>query len=311
MPLTRPYPIDKAFPNAIDLRKQLSGIIPREGIFPDPVTVNQGIAYANGAWNVGARPFIAAFKRGGAPSTQAYGTGLGTNDAAATAWTVPAAPGSGTQITRLWVRWTDPTQGEALTVPAGETVPRAVPTFGSNSGTSIGDLPALTAGVMEIAQVSMPSGAASIAGATITQIAPFAHVVGGPVLFRNATEQAAYAPADGTEGYRLDEDRFVDRIDGAWRPRAYAIAGGRASHGTNIGPGVVSSAIVVPLPAGRFTVPPLIKLSVGNVRLNAQRQNVGTTSFEIVLANWSPGTANGPIEIDWTAEQMTRTAAAG
>lgn len=199
MALSRPYPIDKAWPNAIDLRRQLSGVLPREGVFPDPVTVDQGVAYAGSGWAVGARPFVAAFKRGGAPHSQAYGTGLGTNDAAvAAAWTVGGAPGSGSRIDRLWVRWVDPTQGESLTTPGGETVARAVPVFGVTAGTP--GLAALPAGVQEIAQVSVPAGAGSIAGATITQVHPFAHVVGGTIVVRTKAERDALATADLVEG---------------------------------------------------------------------------------------------------------------
>ena len=221
MALTRPYPIDKAWPNAIDLRKAHAGMIPREGLFPDPITVS-AVAVAGTGWGVNAAAFTSAFKRQGAPYSLAYGTALGANDGTVTAaWTVGGAPGSGTRVDRLWVRWIDPTQGESLTTPGGETVARAVPIFGITAGTPA--LPSLPSGVQEIAQVSTPAGAASIAGSTITQVYPFAHLSGGPVIFRNLTEQNAYAPVDGTLAYRLDNDYYLERAGGVWVNRGAAV----------------------------------------------------------------------------------------
>jgi hypothetical protein len=184
MALTRPFPIDQAYPNAADIRKQAAAIYPREGIFPDPVTLAAaGIAYANGGWAVGARPFVANLKRGGAPFTQAYGSAQTSNDAVSAAWTIAAAPLSGTRVDRLWIKALDPTQGEALNT---ETPPRAVPQYGITAGTP--GIQPLPAGCLEIAQVSTPSTATSIAQSTITQTYPFAYVLGGTVFFRTRSE---------------------------------------------------------------------------------------------------------------------------
>lgn len=215
MTLTRPFPIDKAFPNAIDLRKQASGVYPREGVFPDPITIAPpGIAFANGGWNIGARPFVYNTKRGGAPYSQAYGSAQGTNDSSVTAWTIGAAPASGVRVDRLWVRATDYGQGEALTTPGGETVPRGVPVFGVTAGTP--DLAALPAGAFEIAQASVPAGAASIANATITQTYGFANVSGGTLYFHNATAMAAATVIDGDIAYVLATQTYHYRVGGAW-----------------------------------------------------------------------------------------------
>lgn len=220
MTLTRPHFIDKAWPNAIDLRKAVGGYIPREGVFPDPITVAAaGIAYGNGAWDVGALPFVLAAKRGGAPYSQAYGTALGTNDAAGTAWTIDPAPGSGSRVDRLWVRLVDPSQGEALTTPGAETVPRAVPVFGVTLGTP--GIQPLPAGTTEIAQVSTPSGAASIAGSTITQTYKFAQTVGGTIFARTKAElDAIVTPLNGDLGFVIATGVTYQRSGGAWRRAA-------------------------------------------------------------------------------------------
>lgn len=182
--LTRPWAVSQALPNPSDQRKQLAAVYTREGIFPDPVTTAPaGIAYPNGGWAVGARQFGAALKRGGAPYTQTYGVALVGNDALGTAWTIPGAPASGSRIDRLWIRASDPTQGEAVTTAAtlGEPADRAVPVFGISSGAT---LPALPAGAFEVAQVTTLSTATSIAQSTITHPYRFAQVVGGIIYER-------------------------------------------------------------------------------------------------------------------------------
>lgn len=197
MTLFRPFPIDKAWPNAIDLRKAFSGLITREGVFPDPTSVaDAGLAYGISAWSVGSRAFTFASKRGGAPYSQGYGVALGGDDATGAAWTLGGAPGSGTRIDRLWVRLVDPTQGESLTTPGGETVARAVPVYGITPGTP--GLAALPAGAVEIAQASVPAGAASVSGVTFAQTYKFAQVSGGIIYVRtNAERDALTGLVDG------------------------------------------------------------------------------------------------------------------
>lgn len=192
MALTRPWAIQQARPTPADTRKQLASIYPREGVFPDPVTLAAaGIAYANGGWNVGARPFGANVKRGGGPFTQAYGSAQISNDATGTAWTIPAAPTSGSRIDRLWLRATDPSQGEAVTAAAalGEANDRAVPVYGVTSGIEATSptVPALPAGVFEVAQVLTPSTATSIAQSTFYHVYNFAYVLGGLAYFWTAS----------------------------------------------------------------------------------------------------------------------------
>lgn len=223
MALTRPYPVDKAFPNAADVRRGQAAVFPREGVFPDPVTIlAAGIAYAGSGWNVGARAFTANVKRGGAPFSLAYGAAQVANDAAlATAWTLPGAPSSGSWTSLLWVRATDPTQGETTTQVSGETDPagtprpRAVPTFGITTGTT-STAPVLPAGAELIASVVTPSTATSAAGAVITQAYDFAGVNGGIQYARTEAKRDASSPLEGEVWYCLDTQRSHQRISGAW-----------------------------------------------------------------------------------------------
>lgn len=212
MALTRTWPIDAGFPNALDLRKTDSGSTPREGVFPDPITVaTAGIAYGNGGWNVGARPFVATVRRGTAPFALTYGTAKVANDSAGTAWTIGGAPGSGSRIDLLWIRVTDPTQADSMSGaptdgPAG--MARAVPVYGVTAGTASGTpvAPTLPAGALEIARVTTPTGAASIAGSTIVQTYAFAHVLGSDLYVRTAS-------ALPTVAYRGE---FARALDSGW-----------------------------------------------------------------------------------------------
>lgn len=216
MALTRSFPIDEGRPNAIDLRKHDASLYPREGVLPDPVTIaTAGIAYYSSAWAIAARPFGFVSKRGGAPYSQSYGSARGSNDAAMTAWTIPGAPASGTRIDRLWVRLTDPTQGEPTTTPGGETVARAVPVFGITPGTP--GLATLPAGAVEIATVSTAAGAVSAAASVITQTYKFAHVVGSAIYVRNLGERDALTDvANGELSYVISEGNFYSRVTNGW-----------------------------------------------------------------------------------------------
>lgn len=226
MTLTRPWAIDAAFPNPVDARRQLAGIYPREGVFPDPTTIlPAGIAFAGAGWAISARPFVAALKRGGAPYSQAYGTALVSNDSlVAAAWTVGAAPASGSRIDRLCVRARDTTQGDSATgAPAdgpGGAVRAGLPEFMVAAGTAgtPGVAPALPAGYEEIAQITVSAGNASAAAATIVQTYSFANVLGGTIYVRNLAERNALTGLlDGDDVYVLDLDVFFIYVAGAWR----------------------------------------------------------------------------------------------
>lgn len=194
MVATRPFPIDQAYPNAIDLRRELGGLLPREGVFPTPTIIASGVAYKGTGWNVGARECVVATRRGTDAFSLVYGTALLANDSLTpTAWTLSGPPASGSRIDLLWMRATDPLEGEATTTLEGETDPRAVPLFGITEGVAgvTPARPALPAGAVEIAEVTTPAGAASISSSTIRHTFRYAAPAGGPLIVRNASELPA------------------------------------------------------------------------------------------------------------------------
>jgi hypothetical protein len=226
MPLTRSFPIDQGFPTALDLRRLDAGLIVREGILADPTTVAvAGIAFGAGGFNVSARAFVAALKRGGAAYSLGYGVARLANDAAGAAWTIPAAPVSNSRIDLLWIRATDPAEGEATSGTDGPGgVARAVPIFGVSSGTAAPSpvAPALPAGAYLIATVTTPSGAASIAGSTIVQSYGFAQLSGGTAYARTL----ALLPSTAVEGDRavvLATGAQYSRTGGAWLESAFSL----------------------------------------------------------------------------------------
>lgn len=214
MTLLRPWAIDAGFPNASDMRKQLAAIYPREGVFPDPTTLDvAGIAYAGSGWNVNARAFVCALKRAGAAFSQAYGVALAGNDGVVSnAWTIPSAPASGSRIDRLWIRARDTTQGDSATgAPLdgpGGVARTGIPEFGVASGTAATTpvAPALPPGAFSVAAVTTPAGAGSIAGSTIVPEYDFVVPVGGVTPVRNVTRRDAITWAIGEKIMLLDRE---------------------------------------------------------------------------------------------------------
>lgn len=248
MTLQRPFGIHDSFPNAVDWRRAFSGVVPREGIFPDANTVGNEVAYAGTGWGVNARQFVAALKRGGSLGSQTYGTALVANDGVVTgAWTIDPAPVSGSRIDLLWVRGKDFSEGDSdvgapTDGPAGAD--RAEADFGVTTGTpgTSPVAPSLPAGVTEIARVTTPSGAASIAGSTIVNTYAYTVAAGGVMPVRDSAGLAAYTPANGAFAVRLDTGIMYLRSAGAWAtlapgfipPEVSTMSNGTASSGTSV-----------------------------------------------------------------------------
>ena len=90
----------------------------------------------------------------------------------------------------------------------------------------------------------------------------------------------------------------------------FAMASGLVSHATVPAQGGVSATVT--LPAGRFSVAPIVQLT----SQEAQTVTLATTaksatSVTIRVSNWLPSVASGAGVIAWTAIQMTGTAANG
>lgn len=322
MSLSRSFPIDSGFPNAVDLRRLDAGLIAREGVFPDPTTTAAaGIAVGTTAWNVQARPFVAALKRGGAPYSLSYGVARLANSAQVNAWEIQPAPASGSRIDLLWIRATDPGEGETTSGSDGPGgAARAVPIFGVTAGTPSGTpaTPALPAGALLIATVTTPSGAASIAGSTIAQSYGFAHLVGGVAYYRTAALRDESTVTEGTVGRVIGDDNlYVKRVGSTWDrflvqtgSQPFAEAAGSLSMAQNLANGSnVTTSIT--FPQGRFTEPPIISLSSNGIVYLFQG-SVTASGFTLGVANRS-GSALGAqgVIVHWTAVQMTPTSGAG
>lgn len=331
MTLSRPWAIDAAFPNAADQRKQLAAIYPREGVFPDATTIAAaGIAFAGTGWGISARAFGAVLKRGGAPYSQAYGSALISNDGTVSnAWTILAAPGSGSRIDRLCIRARDTTQGDSATGaptdgPGG--LPRTgLPEFLTVNGTPATTpvAPALPSGYEEIAQVTTPSGAASAAGSTIVNTYAFAQMVGGVIYVRNATEMNALTGMIlGDNCYRISDGKTYEyRTTAIGAPSngwyeatplqslrrmgdnslvtnvAPIIKTGRAS-GTTSGTGVLSYTFPEPFPNGCVAVNlQVYQTRAGDPALLGGGTSMSATGFDTF---W-PGLASASVAIPFIA----------
>lgn len=208
MTLTRTFPTDRAagLPLA-DTRLLVAAMVesdttgkPRAGVLPSHynplVTGTAGMAYSVAA-------FAAVTVRSG------MGAELVANDGAATVATT-AAPGANSRIDVIWVRSLFTTTGDAGTDPV----------FGVTQGTAAASpsKPAIPAGALELATAVVLSTTTQTSTAVITQTHPYTAMEGGVVALRNQTEEAAWAPADGSLAYRIDLNWHRVRLGGAWVP---------------------------------------------------------------------------------------------
>lgn len=227
MTLTRSWGIDAAFPNAADQRKQLASVYPRQGVFPDVVTLDRaGVAYAGTGWGVSARPFNAVTKRGGAAFSQSYGSALCGNDGVVVnAWTIAPAPVSGSRIDLLCIRARDTTQGDPSTgAPLdgpGGLARTGFPEFLVVAGTAATTplRPNVPAGYLEVAQSTTTSGAASSAASTIIPSYDFAVPVGGVTPVRSVARRDSIVWAPGEQISLLDRDLgivYTRTATGGW-----------------------------------------------------------------------------------------------
>lgn len=207
MTLTRTFPTDRAagLPLA-DTRLLVAAMVesdttgkPRAGVLPSHynplVTGTAGMAYQVAA-------FSAVTVRAG------MGAELVANDGAATVATT-AAPGANSRIDVIWVRSLFTTTGDAGTDPV----------FGVTQGTAAASpsKPAIPAGALELATAVVLSTTTQTSTAVITQTYPYTAMEGGCVAVRNATELAAWAPADGSQAYQIANGMMLFRTNGEWK----------------------------------------------------------------------------------------------
>jgi hypothetical protein len=203
MTLRRTWPIDKGLPNAIDLRSTNRWVWPVDGIVPNPADLgapaSRTIISAGSGWGVNIAAFHAVTRRASALD----GVSFVTNDATVNnAVTVPGAPATGSRIDVVYVWTPDPTKGDPLTTPSGETVPRAVPVFGILAGTAanggLGATPTKPSlatygpdGAEELGTITTASTGTAASNSVIAQTFAYATQVGSPRVFRTLAEAKA------------------------------------------------------------------------------------------------------------------------
>lgn len=179
--------------NPLDVRKDWSGVLVREGVFPGGtvplVTGTAGWAYSigAGAWATSSASGDGLHVWGNDGAVTVGSTGVGT--------TVPAAPSAGlSRIDIIWVR--HPSNGENADTSSAPVAGVAVGTAAASPVA-----PALPAGAFELARNTMTDAATTTASAgnTITQTAPFTATKGGAVQARSTTELVALAAHATTE----------------------------------------------------------------------------------------------------------------
>ncbi|WP_314429566.1 hypothetical protein [Microbacterium lacticum] len=206
MALTRTFPTDSAGLPLADTRLLVAAMVesdttgkPRAGVLPSHynplVTGTAGMAYSVAA-------FAAVTARAG------MGAELVANDGAATVATT-AAPGANSRIDVIWVRSLFTTTGDAGTAPV----------FGVTQGTAAASpsKPSIPAGALELATAVVLSTTTATSTAVITQTYPYTAMEGGVIPVRNAAELAAWAPADGSQAYQIDNGMMLFRTNGEWK----------------------------------------------------------------------------------------------
>jgi hypothetical protein len=196
---------------------------------------------------------IAAFT---GAAVQYGGPILIANDGTAQLPSVLVSPGSGTNYYVVYAK-----QNES-TSPASDANNNVL--FGAQlSTTSLAVArAALPTGALELGTVQVPSGktATNNSGVVISATCQYTAGAGGVVWVRDATELAAWSPADGNHAYRMDTAQSLRRIGGVWGSEVIRLtSGGRLAAASNhiLGTSyadVPDATVTVTTPAGPVRV---------------------------------------------------------
>lgn len=217
---------------------------------------------------------------------------------------VTAASASIARVDIVWVRIDDPSESD------GSSAPGVV--VGYTAGTVAATPPATPARSMVLAWINVP-----IAGGgapSVTWKAPYAVAPGGITPVRNATELAALPQGSAeSPAYADQADTGVlfRSVGSGWiaLPRYSGPFAEAAGTGAVTMTGA-SGAFTFSLPAGRFTVPPLVWVTPANRGLGTLI-NADATSATTIAANYYNGAAGTVLPYRWRAVQMTATTAEG
>lgn len=180
--------------------------------------------------------------------------------------------------------------------------------------------PALPASSIELARVTVPAGAVSVTNANISTANRASARIRSALVETIPTGVSTSRPGSPYIGQMIYETdtKAVAVYDGAsvWRTIRtgdgvpYATASGR---GNRVFSGATSSgSFTFALPAGRFTVPPIILMSSESVGLGIWFAGKADSTTQVTAQGFATGGAAGANGLySWTAIQMTPTAAAG
>jgi hypothetical protein len=219
MALTNSWPGVNAAATTTDARKDLAGLIEtdstgaaRAGVFPSHTNA---LVSARTDMNLDIGIFQAAAVQFGGPVLLA-------NDAVAQLPSPLVSPGAGTNFYVVYAKQnestapgTDANNNKVLGTVLSTTSFALARSGGTRMDASGTGLPT---GAIELATVQMPTAktATNQSGVVITQTYQFTAAEGGVVVVRNATELAAWTPADGALAYNLATQCRHRRVGGAW-----------------------------------------------------------------------------------------------
>jgi hypothetical protein len=284
MTLRPPFPSNSGAATFQDIRLALAGLVARDstgkirtGVLPyttaDLVTKGTG-------WNVAIAAHVLAVDRNGLV--------LLPNDGTINV-TISSAPSSGSRWSIIYEKQRE------MESPFSDTAwgPIADKVESTSSETAARTALALIPGAVELAVVKVDAGAASIvaaSGVTLTQTSKYTAAEGGVVLVRNATELAAWTPADGATAYRIDEQRAYVRRSGAWVRelviKGFQLTGSTDANGiltaTNPFAGITPSWVQVTMQStGNETLAKILSpivwttpLTTGNVGIRFRRTDI-------------------------------------
>ncbi|OZB81736.1 hypothetical protein [Microbacterium sp. 13-71-7] len=256
-----------------DARIDLAGLIEgttagvaRAGLFPSNLGA---IVTARSDMNVNVAAFQGAAVQFGGPVLLA-------NDGTMQLPSVLVSPASGTNYYVVYAKQNEQTApgtdannltvlGAALSTTSFALARAAMPT-----------------GALELATVQVPAGVAATnaGGVTITQTAQFTVAEGGTLPVRNSTELAAWAPADGSMAWQIDQSLIQLRVSGAW-----TVAGG------------LTPICVMRRTNATLTAP---SNAYGNLSATAAWTSTGGAARGVTYSNGITITQAGWYEVFWT-----------
>lgn len=173
--------------------------------------------------------------------------------------------------------------------------------------------PAAPAGAVVLGTVTVAAGvtATTNAGCTIATTAQWTCSSGSAIPVRNATERGALTAFDGLRVYRIDNGVNERSYGGVWRQEgSFASARGVLAVTTTSGTPNVANTIT--LPAGMFTVPPVVKLSWqsdsgSEPMIRAYTLTAASFGINVISSPADIGPVSGFVH--WEATQTTSTTA--